>query len=414
MEVIKKACMFVLNPCTNDARVIKEANTLGRAGYEIKVIAIFNDTCNLIEKKENFTIYRVRTTGILSYIKFKLRFIFLSSASTPLRTKKNNVNNNIKFVCIRRLSYYFSYWIKAKRLAEKFRADIYHAHDLNTLLPAYLAAKKTGAKVVYDSHELFTERQSWGTIEKFFYTKLEAFLIKRVDKIITVNCSIADELIKRYNISPPNIIINCPPSIKHKVTSSSNNLLRSYTGIPNQKKLILYQGGFSSHRGLEELIESFEYLNDDYCLVLMGYGEIQNELEDLVDQRGFRGRIKFLPAVSQEVLLEYTSCADLGVIPYKPVSLNNYYTLPNKLFEYINAFIPVVGSDVPELRRVIMENSIGLLFNPENPRSIAESIEQVMANHDRYAEMKKNTIKVAKVYNWGNESRKLLALYNNI
>ncbi len=146
----------------------------------------------------------------------------------------------------------------------------------------------------------------------------------------------------------------------------------------------------------------------------MGYGEIQNELEDLVDQRGFQGRVKFLPTVPQEVLLEYTSCADLGVIPYKPVSLNNYYTLPNKLFEYINAFIPVVASDLPELRRVIMGNSIGLLFDPENPRSIAESIEQVMANQDRYAEMKKNTIEAAKKYNWENESKKLLALYNNI
>lgn len=172
---MKKICMFVLNSCTDDARVIKEANTLGRAGYEIKVIAVFNDTCKLIEKKESFTNYRVQTTGILSYIKFKLRFIFWCSASAPLSTKKNNVNNNIKSVSIRRLSYYFSYWIRAKRLAERIDSDIYHAHDLNTLLPAYLAAKKTGAKVVYDSHELFTERQSWGTIENFFIQNLKLF-----------------------------------------------------------------------------------------------------------------------------------------------------------------------------------------------------------------------------------------------
>lgn len=85
---MKKICMFVLNSCTDDARVIKEANTLGRAGYEIKVIAVFNDTCKLIEKKESFTNYRVQTTGILSYIKFKLRFIFWCSASAPLSTKK--------------------------------------------------------------------------------------------------------------------------------------------------------------------------------------------------------------------------------------------------------------------------------------------------------------------------------------
>ncbi len=445
---IKKVCMFVLNPCTNDARVLKEAATLGEAGYDVKIIAIISeDAPQFEEKKESFTIYRVQPRALLFYVKKILirgnrnnGSVLKGTATTSQSQvrisngKENRVADSDQislqpFYNFRKIvkekikeflrkfhqsSTYISYWLKAKKLAVSFNADIYHAHDLNTLLPAYLAARKTGAKVIYDSHELFTEILTWKKSQKFFFTTLEKSLIKRVDKIITINHSIADELVKRYNISYPYLILNCPQPSNDKFIHASENLLKKAANIPNDKKLILYQGGFSANRGLEELIEAFKYLDEDYYLVFMGYGKLKSDLEALVRKNKLKDRICFLPAVPQDVLLEYSSSADLGIIPYKPVSLNNYYTLPNKLFEYINSNIPIAASDLPELRRVINGYNIGYLFDPHKPENIAAAIDYIMCDGERYLVMKDNTKKAAKDFNWGHESKKLLECYSSL
>lgn len=434
-EKSKKVCMFVLNPCTNDARVLKEAATLGEAGYDVKVIAIISkDAPQFEEKKKSFTIYRVQPRSFLFYVNKIAQRSRRDSAAAPVtnsNSKKNGLaesdqispkryNNFWRIVKNRIREFlrkfhqgktYISYWLKAKKLAVSLKADIYHAHDLNTLIPAYWAAKKTHAKTVYDSHELFTEIQTWGRVERYFYKKLEAFIIKRVDKVITINNSIAGELMKRYHIEYPKVIVNCPPPLKRGVSNAYDSVLRNAAGIARDKRLVLYQGGFTQYRGLEELIEAFTHLDESFCLVFMGYGKIRDELEVLVYSKGLNNSIKFLPAVPQEELLKYTSSADLGVIPYKPVSLNNYYTLPNKLFEYINAGIPIIASDLPELRRIIKEYDIGYLFDPYKSESIADAIKYVFSDKKRYDTIKANTTKAASEYNWNNESKKLLECY---
>jgi len=243
---------------------------------------------------------------------------------------------------------------------------------------------------------------------------IEKYLITRVNKVITINNSIGEELVKRYNIEFPYLIFNCPPPLTNGTVPSFKGLLRDAAGISEDKKLVLYQGGFSPSRGLEELVEAFTFLDNRYCLVFMGYGSLQVELEALVKNRSLNNRIKFIPAVPQEELLKYTSSAELGVIPYKPVSLNNYYTLPNKLFEYINANIPIVASDLPELRRVIKGYNIGHLFDPNSSRSIAEAIDFVMSDEHLYRTMKANTLNSAKAFNWDNEAEKLIDCYRMI
>lgn len=438
--------MFVLNHCINDARVLKEAETLGRAGYNVDIIAIASEVAlDYMEEKEYFRIFRVQPRAALFYLKKFEQSVkaLMKIQPTPSRTgrtdavdfKKSNSGASIGkvsskknllsfpakifkkiikevFQTYHRLNTYCSYWLKAKKLAESLTADIYHAHDLNTLIPAYWAAKKTHAKTVYDSHELFTEIQTWGRIERYFYRKLEAFIIKRVDKVITINNSIAGELVERYHIEYPQVIVNCPPPLKQGEANAYDSVLRNAAGISLDKRLVLYQGGVTQYRGLEELIEAFTYLDESFCLVFMGYGKIRDELEVIVYSKGLNNRIKFLPAVPQKELLKYTSSADLGVIPYKPVSLNNYYTLPNKLFEYINAGIPIIASDLPELRRIIKGYDIGYLFDPYKSESIADAIKYVFSDKERYAAIKANTSKAASEYNWNKESKKLLECYS--
>ena len=172
-------------------------------------------------------------------------------------------------------------------------------------------------------------------------------------------------------------------------------------------KVALYHGRHVPMRGLEELVQSCEFLHKDVTLVLRGYGTIEAELREL--GKPFTN-CKFAPPVPMEKLTEVASSADVGVIPYIPVNINNYFTSPNKLFEYIGAGLAVVGSDVPFLRQIILENEIGYVFNPRDPQSIADAINKA-TRKENLAHLRANVQRIKHKYSWQAEQKKLLAIY---
>ena len=266
--------------------------------------------------------------------------------------------------------------------------------------------------MIYDSHELYTEMSTLSCWERRLLKYCERYLIHRVDKVITVNQSIANELSKRYKISLPEVIMNCPV-INNQKASPCENLLLKRLRLDKAVPIILYQGGFAPNRGLQNLILSAHYLNEG-IIVLMGWGKLEQELKNLVKAENLNDKVMFLDPVPQEELLIHTRCATLGVIPFQFVGLNNYYATPNKLFEYIAAGLPVVASNFPELKRIIEGYNLGKTFNPEDPKDIAAAINDVLSDKARYEEMRKNALEAAKVFNWENESKKLLAIYRNL
>jgi glycosyltransferase involved in cell wall biosynthesis len=306
---------------------------------------------------------------------------------------------------------YWDYYCRSLKLVAQEPADIYHAHDLNTLPVAYWAVRRYGGKLLYDSHELYTETSNLSRTERAVSRLFESFLIRRCSAVITVNSSIAEELAARYGISRPAVVMNCPIQPNYV---SENDILRAKLGLQKEDLLVLYQGGFSPHRGLENLIAAIAML-PQARLVMMGWGRLEEDLRALADAMGLLGkRIFFLPPVPQDELLLWTASADVGVIPYRNVGLNNYYSLPNKLFEYIAAGIPVVASDFPELRRVIEEFKVGCTFNPDDPKDIARAINWILEDEQRLVELKANARKAAAVLNWDNEEKKLLAIYKRL
>jgi len=187
--------------------------------------------------------------------------------------------------------------------------------------------------------------------------------------------------------------MNCPPKPTSDVVFSKD-LLMEKIGYKGNEPIILYQGGFSPNRGLEQLVLSAKEYKKG-ILVFMGWGIIEDKLKELTRKEGLEDSVLFTGPAEQDVLLSYTAGADLGVIPYRFIGLNNYYTSPNKLFEYINANVPVVGSNFPELKRVILDYNIGDVFEPEDPSDIARAINKVLENKDVLHEMKNNTHKAA-------------------
>jgi glycosyltransferase involved in cell wall biosynthesis len=320
-------------------------------------------------------------------------------------------------ITIHKLLSFVDFYFRSYSVAVRYSADIYHANDLNTLPVAWLVARRCSAKLVYDSHELYVEKNkltSSNFIGKFLLSKVESFLIRRSDAVMTVNESIADELSQRYHIKTPAVVMNAP-SRSNGIIKSDVNLLRDALGIKSDYYMLLYLGLLTFNRGIEKMIQSLEYLPKCH-LVLMGYGTdwYKKQLRDLILKNGVESRVSFFGPVPPDEVIKYAAGADLGVVPIENACLSYYYCSPNKVFEYINAGLAVVASDFPELKRVINNHEIGCTFNPDEPRDMVRAVEYIFEDPERWRRMKQNTIAASNCYNWENESEKFLSLYKTI
>lgn len=306
---------------------------------------------------------------------------------------------------------FMDYYRRAYRLVKSQSFDVYHAHDLNTLPVAAAIARRTKGRLVYDSHELYTEMSTMKRVERFTWRRVEHALIRRPDAVVTVCESIAGELAERYRIPLPLTLLNCPPA-SMRPASQETNLLRREAGLlDDPRKILLYQGGFVPNRGLAQLVSASRYL-ENAVVVMMGWGRIEHELREQISVEGLADRVIIVPPVAQEELLSFTTGADVGVIPYEAIGLNNYYTTPNKLFEYIAVGLPIIGSRFPELRRFLEGYDLGRTFDAHDPYDIAYAANAILGDDSVRERMAANARKAALHLVWEEESRKLVGLYD--
>ncbi|CAI8999650.1 Glyco_trans_4-like_N domain-containing protein [Brevibacillus sp. IT-7CA2] len=392
-------CMIVSNTVTPDPRVRKEAASLADSDYKVKIIGL---RLNKDDKpKERFSPgYEVERANV-SFLTQKVR-----RKIDQFMTGDSALKKKLGFPLKVLLKAYQMVWLSMKTFGTK--ATVYHAHDLDTLPIAFIASFIHRSKLVYDSHELYTEqKQGTSAVIKRCLQIVEGMLIKRADRVITVNGSIAEELQKRYNVA-------LPLSLKNYV-SQNMTPVKTITRGTIREVSVLYHGGFMPDRGLEEMIQSVEYWPDDCKLFIRGFGSIENELRQLVADLKLTEKITFLEPVTMEQLTEGAAFADIGIIPYKPTCLNNYYSLPNKLSEYIMAGLAVCASDLPEIRKLNDQVHFGELFDPEDPKSIAEAIRKMVSEREYLLQYRENAWEWARMEgNWEEESKKLLFLYANL
>lgn len=424
--------MFVLNNCTHDSRVLKEAKSLADAGYDVRIIAQLDRETTPVEDREGFRIVRVKTRIAGSTpISFNNRSPYSRKDTTHVGTgikhsfilhlfslisdyaKKRAIRPLRKLLTIiYRPVEFFIYYSRSWSLIKYEPADIYHCHDLTALPAGYIAKRRTGGKLVYDSHELFTELDYIPRIIRSTLKLLERYLIKRADAIVTVNEFIAAELSERYGVDLPVVVMNCPPA-HVKVGKQIHGSLREELELDDDVPVIVYIGAFKKGRGLHNLILSAPLL-DKVVIVLLGSGAEEVELKDLVHRKGLENKVFFIPPVLPDYVVAYISQASVGVITTLNTSLNQYFTSPNKLFEYINAGLPVVCSDLPVLKGIVEGYGLGSTCNPKDPADIAQVINSMLANKSRYIEYKKNVNKAAGKFNWETEVKKLIHVYEKI
>ena len=384
--------MILGNPFTNDTRVAKEAHSLTRAGYAVTIYAIWKRDLPLYEEVDRIKIKRLNISRYspVAFVNF-------------FRVPFEVIPSVLKLI--------------------KEKADIYHAHDLDTLFSASIAAKANKAKLVYDSHELYLEvikaRRSktiWSKLKfgmmHFAYSLIEKSLISKADAVITVSSPIKDILLSNYDLEKITVIMNCPAKAD-RVTNTKK--FHQIFSLPKNSKIVLYQGAMALDRGLNYLIDAVKYFPDDTYLVMMGNGADLLKLKELVTANKLEEMVKFIPAVSLEELPFYTASADIGVVQLLNTSLNNFYSLPNKLFEYMGVGLPIAAVNFPNLRKVVNGDKVGILFKGDDPKDIARAINEVLSNNYTKEEMSRNALKASKEkYNWEIEEKKLLKIYKEL
>lgn len=288
------------------------------------------------------------------------------------------------------------------------RTNLLVSNDLDTLLANYCVSKfKPGARLVYDSHEYFTEvpelvnrpkvQKVWEGIEHWIFPKLQT--------IYTVNESIADMYKTKYK-KDIKVVRNVSPIWKSDKLPSKKEL-----GIPENTFVIIMQGaGINVHRGAEEAVEAMKHI-ENAVLMIVGDGDVVSQLKQYVNDYDLQNKVLFFGKRPYNEMMAFTSHADVGLTLDKPNNINYRFSLPNKVFDYIHAGTPIISTKLVELEKIITKHNVGLLIEDLSSESLTEKINLLKSDPELLNDLKNNCKTAALSENWEHESLKLAEIY---
>lgn len=289
------------------------------------------------------------------------------------------------------------------------KTDVILANDLDTLLPAFLISRLRRKVLVYDSHEYFTEAEglTGRTFQKNVWLSVERWIFPKLKYVITVNESIAEIYRNKYRVHVR--VVRNVPELREKIPLKSAKEL----GLPEEKTVLILQGAYiDPDRGAAEAIQSTSRLNN-VLLLIIGSGREMPRLRQMASSPEFADKVIIRDRMSFDELRHFTGNADIGLSLDKPVHLNYLYSLPNKLFDYIHAGIPVLASDLPELRRIVEQYEVGEIIPETHPDRIAEAVEK-MRSGDRMEKYRECCRLASKELNWEKEREVLIEVYTEV
>ncbi len=367
---MKRIAISVINDLVTDSRVHKVATTLQEMGHEVTLIGR------------------------------------LLPDSLPVRRTYNTRRMNLFFR--KGPVFYAEYNIRLFFILLFSKFNVFVANDLDTLLPNFLAARLTGSPLFYDSHEYFTEvpelvhrpkvRETWEGLEKG--------LLPKINQAYTVCQSIAEAYRYKYgtyfhvvrNVPERMVPFDIPPDKK-----------LDFGG----KKIILYQGALNIGRGLEQTIRAMQYI-DHAVFVIVGDGDIAIQMKTLTHSLQLKEKVKFLGRMSFNDVKYITVQADLGLSIEENLGLNYKYSLPNKLFDYIQAEIPVLVSNLPEMKKIVTDYQVGAILDSHQPQQMAKQISSILNDQEKITFWKNNLKKAAEELCWENEKEVLKTIYSKL
>lgn len=407
----KRVAMLVWNEFTNDARVTREATSLIRQGALVTVTAVGtrHKPPGWEKLPGGISVERVaREVPTLTRLLLLPRAI-LRRLSHKADQRAAEQDDHIRMQPDRYLAFLFEELavnLRMLRSARGLRPDVVHAHDVNVLVPAWVAARTTRAKLVYDAHEISADRE--GYAGRVWLIKLiERLVGRRADGWITTTDMRAKWFVDNYGYPEVTVLQNRPVPTR----AEGSNLIRARFGIASSCPIVIYQGGLQEGRGLTNLIRAVESVPACH-LVFIGDGAQRAHLEEIATP--LAKRVHFAGKVSLNELPSWTASADIGVQTLRNTCLNHYSTDSNKLFEYVMAGIPVVASDFPEIRKIVNEWRIGILVEPEDVQGIASALRQLIEDRPMRETFKRNARHARRYLDWPSQESQLIKLYKSL
>jgi glycosyltransferase involved in cell wall biosynthesis len=377
--------MLVRNAFTNDTRVEREARTLADAGYAVTVVADGGAGLPATEQRAGATVHRISRRG----------------PNIPL----------LRFIAHR--------W-RLEAALRRTRPAILHAHDADALQAVGPVAGRLRIPFVYDSHELWLGRTARGRsrlydfLNRAWYGWVERRYVPRAALVMVANPGVGPELERRYRISGVAVVPNYPAESR-EVAPRDLRGLPGGESIPAGVPLVLYVGGMMPYRGLEELIAAMAEVPEAHLVCLGAGGGITSQVEHEIRQRGLDARTHLIPPVPSEEVVPYAASASIGVSIVQPASLSYRLALPNKLFQYMAAGIPVVASDFPDVRRVVMGSGAGIVVDPGDPTAVAGALRRLIDDPAAARAMgHAGRRAVSERFNWRTSAQVLLRGYRAI
>jgi len=287
------------------------------------------------------------------------------------------------------------------------KCDVYFSNDLDTLLPNFLVSKIKKKPLIYDSHELFTEVPELinKKFVKSFWLYIEKKIFPRLNHVITVSEGFASFYHNKYKNSI--LVIRNVPFLNNDFLKKENSF--KFFNYKKDQINIIYQGALNKDRGIKLMIEMMEYLNANFYL--FGSGDIEEKLKKHMEQKGLSNKIFFIGRIGFEKLQHITPKFDLGLSFEEDSCLSYRYSLPNKIFDYIHAGVPVLCSNLPDVSKFIKENNVGQVLNSRDPKKIALQAREIISKKETY--YKHLSITKNKFY-WEQEQEKVINLFDSL
>mgnify|MGYP000883636027 FL=1 len=358
---------------------------------------------------------------------YRVTVICPDISSPPLLEQPIDWGANIQFDILgwQAASFINQYpWMHGELMLEaalKYKPLAFHCHDLSTALIGLAAARKVGARCVCDFHEWYSENVSWDAAKQEYvphpdpvrtmYQAAEALAMARADEVITVCDSIARELESVYPVGGKRVrVIRNVPSLARSGTQYPS--LRDTLHVADDQLVLLWQGGTGPTRLLEPIIRALA-VAPKVVFVIRGpsldlFGEGYRKLAEDV---GVGDRLHLLPPVKSADVVAAAVGADVGIWTLPNLSKNFYYALPNKIFEYLAAGLPLACANFPEARAIVETYGVGQTFDPYSPESIARALTK-LANTETREQCAHNVGDALAGLQAGKEWSKLVDLYD--
>jgi glycosyltransferase involved in cell wall biosynthesis len=385
----------------HDSRILREADTLSKLGYEPQIVGVVSDDVRERDGMERgHPILRLDPGSPFSWIRRRMsRRAASESTGQSAKTAHDSGPAMALAIRLHRWMRTLDFYRRTFGVVRRLRPVLIHCNDYNTMWVGVLARISGRAAVVYDAHELWADR-NLRPEPRWWLLACEAVFVRAAHETITASPGYADVMSRRYRVEPPRVVRNIPES-DHAPDAAT----------PNGHPTAVYVGALTSGRGLEISIRALAHLSDVRLrLVGAGHAPYRTELADLARTEGVADRVEFAGAVPPEKLLAEISGASVGLALIQPVCLSYRMSLPNKLFEYVAAGLPVLGSDLPAIGGLVSEYGIGLLAEPADPADVAAKLRE-MVRPERNEVFRLAARRAAGELRWENESRQLAGAY---